>query len=149
MAKSTDNIFEYFTIIHIDVPGHYSTNKNKKTSTPTNFDCFDLLELATQIETIRNKLQLKPFMALGIGAACNVWSYYAMNFSERLKGMVLINPLASVAGWREWMADQLLSVMGTESEFMISSLKDSLINRYFPGVRNTFYFILFVQYLCL
>ena len=141
MLREYDSKFKYFTIVHIDAPQHhYDDNKDGDRNShgpPTIYndekvESFDLLELCTQIEEIRSKLGIERFIGLGVGAGCNVLTYYSMNYSHRLRGMILINGLSSGASWREWIFDKLLTGMGPQSQFLLDSLKGSLLTRYFP-----------------
>jgi pimeloyl-ACP methyl ester carboxylesterase len=147
MLEQYDTKFKYFNVVHIDAPQHHyedgdkASNANPDSSgghgPPSIFDdesveAFDLLELCTQIEEIRSRLQIENFLAVGVGAACNVWTYYAINYSHRLRGLILINGLGSVASWREWIFDTLLSAVGKKSQFLIDSFQSSLLTRYFP-----------------
>eukprot|EP00484_Ammonia_sp_Unknown_P022626 CAMPEP_0197023834 /NCGR_PEP_ID=MMETSP1384-20130603/4475_1 /TAXON_ID=29189 /ORGANISM="Ammonia sp." /LENGTH=383 /DNA_ID=CAMNT_0042452111 /DNA_START=74 /DNA_END=1225 /DNA_ORIENTATION=+ len=147
LMEQHDAKFKYFNVVHIDAPQHhYEDGDTTSTATadsanshgpPSIFDddsieAFDLLELCTQIEEIRSRLQIDKFVAIGVGAACNVWTYYAINYSHRLRGLILINGLGSVASWREWIFDALLSAVGQKSQFLIDSFQSSLLTRYFP-----------------
>jgi len=67
-----------------------------------------------------------------VGASCNIWTYYAMNYSQRMRGMILLNGIGSAASWREWIFDKMLSAIGSSSQFLIDSLTGSLLTRYFP-----------------
>merc|ERR1712228_888350 len=97
----------------------------------TNIEAFDLLELSSQIEEIRSRLQLDRFIAFGVGASCNIWTYYAMHYS-RMRGMILLNGIGSAASWREWIFDKMMAAMGSSSQFLTDSLASSLLTRYFP-----------------
>merc|ERR1712154_689124 len=118
---------------------HYLDNEDaaeQRTATfpnETNVEAFDLLELSSQIEEIRSKLQLHRFIGFGVGAACNVWTYYAMHYSQRMRGLILLNGIGSAASWRGWAFDKMMAAMGTSSQFLMQSLSSSLISRYFPG----------------
>jgi len=59
-------------------------------------------------------------------------TYYAMHYSQRMRGLILLNGLASAASWREWIFDKLMATMGSSSQFLIDSLASSLLTRYFP-----------------
>jgi len=137
MIKEYDVKFKYFTIIHIDAPQHHYNDDETLHGPPTifndtNIDSFDLLELCTQIEEIRSKLRIDKFIGFGIGSSTNIWTYYAMNYSHRLRGLILINGVSSGASWREWIFDKLLSGIGSNSQFLTDSLISSLLTRYFP-----------------
>jgi len=138
MLRAYDAKFRYFTVIHIDAPQHHYEDDAASTNSKTpkfydgDLESYDLLELASQIEEIRSALGIDRFVAMGVGAATNVWTYYAMNYSSRLRGMVLLNGLGSAASWREWIFEQLLRGMGAQSQFLADSLNSSLLTRYFP-----------------
>lgn len=137
MLLNYDVIFQYFNFVHINAPNHhiFDVTKNQKNINNAldnkNIECFDLLELATQIETIRKKLKITNFFALGVGAGCNVLSYYAMNYSFHLRGLILINPISCIASYKEWFADSLFSWLGNKSQFLRDSLTNSFMARYF------------------
>lgn len=136
MIKEYDDKFKYFTIVHIDAPQHhYSEDPNlviKDFPNDPNLAAFDLLELCSQIEEIRGKLRIDKFIGFGVGSACNVWTYYAMNYWRNLRGLILLNGIGSAASWKEWIFDGLLSSIGTTSQFLYDSLLSSLLTRYFP-----------------
>jgi len=143
MMKAYDTKFRYFNIVHIDAPQHHpksssriagtkQTSSTVTTTTKGDVDAFDLLELSSQIEEIRNKLQVDRFLAFGVGASCNVWTHYATNYSHRMRGMVLLNPVNNAASWTEWMFDVLLGKLGTSSQYLCDSFESSLFSRYFP-----------------
>ena len=133
MLRAYDDKFRYFTVVHIDAPQHhYEDTAPGKFHDDEAMEAFDLLELASQVEEIRAALQVERFVALGVGAATNVWTYYAINYSVRLRGMVLLNALGSGASWREWIFEQLLRGMGAQSQWLADSLASSLLTRYFP-----------------
>eukprot|EP00488_Nonionellina_sp_1-RS-2012_P004109 TRINITY_DN9165_c0_g1_i1.p1 TRINITY_DN9165_c0_g1~~TRINITY_DN9165_c0_g1_i1.p1 ORF type:complete len:182 (-),score=34.75 TRINITY_DN9165_c0_g1_i1:200-745(-) len=60
-----------------------------------------------------------------------------MNYSHRLRGMVLLNGVSGGCSWREWIFDTLLSAIGTTSQFLRDSLTSSLLTRYFPLAVST------------
>ena len=126
-------------MIHIDAPQHhYEDEEDQRTGAVPKFvddeklEAFDLLELCSQIEEIRSALQVDRFLAFGVGAACNIWTYYAMNYSHRLRGMVLLNPVGCGISWREWIFEKMLYSMGTKSQFLMDSFTSSMLTRYFP-----------------
>jgi len=142
MMREYDPKFQYFTIVHIDAPQHHFDDAERTDSTTTTsksfhnesaIEAFDLLELSSQIEEIRSKLQLDRFIGFGVGAACNIWTYYAMHYSQRMRGLILLNGIGSAASWREWIFDKMMGAMGASSQFLIDSLASSLLTRYFPG----------------
>eukprot|EP01084_Bolivina_argentea_P090660 163321_1 len=139
MMKSYDPKWRYFTIIHIDAPQHHYEDNVSSHGPPQFYEdesvvAFDLLELCTQIEEIRSALHIDRFIAFGVGSACNIWSYYAMNYSHRLRGMILLNGVSNACSWKEWIFDSMLSTLGTTSQFVIDSFRRSLLTRYFPRV---------------
>eukprot|EP01084_Bolivina_argentea_P039893 73715_1 len=109
-----DKKFKYFTIIHIDAPQHHYTDSTFKTN--ENIDQFDLLELATQIEEMRSKLCIDRFTGFGVGASCNTWTYYGINYCKRLLALILLNGIASGPSCKEWIFDTMLSAIGTNSQ---------------------------------
>ena len=139
MIREYDVKFKYFTIVHIDAPQHHfdDTERSDTKSTPfhneSNIEAFDLLELSSQIEEIRSKLQLDRFIGFGVGASCNIWTYYAMHYSQRMRALILLNGIGSPASWREWIFDKMMAAMGTSSQYLIDSLASSLLTRYFPS----------------
>eukprot|EP01084_Bolivina_argentea_P264506 448062_1 len=130
MIREYDEKFKYFTIVHIDAPQHHYNDSTVKTN--DNIDHFDLLELATQIEEIRSKLCIDRFIGFGVGASCNIWTYYGINYCKRLRGLILLNGIGSGPSWKEWIFDTMLSTIGTNSQWLIDSLRSSLLIRYFP-----------------
>lgn len=134
LIREYDDKFKYFTLVHIDAPQHHYDD-DAVIYNDDKIEVFDLLELASQIEEIRSKLGIDKFLAFGVGAACNIWTYYAINYSSKLRGMILVNGLGSVGSWREWIFDQLIYAMGTKSQFVIDSFHSSLLTRYFPKVQ--------------
>mmetsp|Transcript_30407 Transcript_30407/g.26824 ORF Transcript_30407/g.26824 Transcript_30407/m.26824 type:complete len:375 (+) Transcript_30407:87-1211(+) len=141
LIREYDPKFKYFTLVHIDAPQHHYDDIENEHGPSTIYnddkvESFDLLELASQIEEIRSKLGIERFLAFGVGAASNIFTHYAMNYSDRLRGMVLVNGLGSIASWREWIFDQLLWGIGSKSQFLVDSFQGSLLTRYFPKVQS-------------
>ena len=99
--REYDIKFKYFTLVHIDAPQHHYDDIEDEHGPPTIYnddkiESLDLLELASQTEEIRSKLGIERFVGIGVGAACNIWTYYAMNYSDRLRGLILVNGLGSI-----------------------------------------------------
>ncbi|TKR62481.1 hypothetical protein L596_026433 [Steinernema carpocapsae] len=58
--------------------------------------------LARIVETVVDHFQLKAFIGFGVGAGANVMLRYALEHQQKLDALVLVNCVASQAGWIEW-----------------------------------------------
>ncbi|ETO30368.1 hypothetical protein RFI_06752 [Reticulomyxa filosa] len=136
MVTSYESIFEYFVIVHIDPPGnHYNAELKKKAG----IESFDFESLSDDIYDLISK-QLKidwktrALIAFGIGSSCSLWTKLANTHPSLLRGMVLINPIADVASWKEWAFDKALqwTEHNKTGEYVKSIFWGSLLPRYFP-----------------
>ncbi|XP_028126035.1 protein NDL1-like isoform X3 [Camellia sinensis] len=87
-------------------------------------------DLADQIAEILDYFGLSAVMFMGVTAGAYIVSLFAMKYSQRVLGLILVSPLCKAPSWTEWLYNQVMSNLlyfyGT-----CSVAKELLLMRYF------------------
>ncbi|CAL5431842.1 unnamed protein product [Camellia sinensis] len=87
-------------------------------------------DVADQIAEILDYFGLSAVMFMGVTAGAYIVSLFAMKYSQRVLGLILVSPLCKAPSWTEWLYNQVMSNLlyfyGT-----CSVAKELLLMRYF------------------
>lgn len=115
-----------FCIYHISPPGHELGAAIIKPDDPE----LSVDDLADQIAEILDYFGLSAVMFMGVTAGAYMVSLFAMKYSQRVLGLILVSPLCKAPSWTEWLYNQVMSNLlyfyGT-----CSVAKELLLMRYF------------------
>ena len=121
-------IFEHFTIIHIDAPGHSyhcadALKSHKLDLKVLGSDLHEIVnETLNQLE-ISVKKERRKLIGLAIGASCHILYHSIGETAQLFDGIVCVNPLSpSTCKWSEWL------LYSTRSEYLTDYLLESQAN---------------------
>lgn len=95
-------------------------------------------ELAAQLLFILSNFGLKTIIGFGIGAGANVLARFALNNSDKVGALCLINCSSTTSGWMEW-GYQSFNTRYLRSKGMTQGVVDYLMWHHFgrnPEERN-------------
>jgi len=99
------HIFSRFCIYHVVFPGQVAHAEDLR---PGEFPSFD--EILDQLYTHLNRLGVKTFIGLGVGAGGTILLNYGLKFQNHMRGLVMISADPLEPGWSEYLigkADRL------------------------------------------
>ncbi|KAL6502017.1 Protein ndl2 [Orobanche gracilis] len=115
-----------FCIYHISPPGH---ELGAAAAAPDEAS-LSVDDLADQIAEILDYFGLGAVMCLGVTAGAYILALFAIKFSRRVIGLILVSPLCKAPSWTEWLCNKVMSnilyICG-----MCSIVKELLLMRYF------------------
>ncbi|XP_075508266.1 protein NDL2-like isoform X2 [Primulina tabacum] len=118
-----------FCIYHISPPGHELGAAVACPEEPL----LSVDDLADQIAEILNYFGLGAVMCLGVTAGAYIITLFALKYSQRVMGLILVSPLCKAPSWTEWFWNKVMSnllyICG-----MCGLAKDLLLMRYFSKV---------------
>ncbi|XP_057477701.1 protein NDL2-like [Actinidia eriantha] len=115
-----------FCIYHISPPGH------ELGAAIINSDeaVLSVDDLADQIAEVLDYFGLGAVMGMGVTAGAYILSMFAIKYTQRVLGLILISPLCKGPSWTEWLYNKVMSNLlyfyGT-----CSLVKELLLMRYF------------------
>lgn len=59
-------------------------------------------DLAAQLLFVMSHFSLKLIIGFGVGAGANILARFALNHSDKVGALCLINCSSTTAGWMEW-----------------------------------------------
>ncbi|VDM39844.1 unnamed protein product [Toxocara canis] len=89
---------EKFCVYNINAPGQ----EMDATPLPDNYVYPTMDGLAKIVETCVEHFEIKNFIGFGVGAGANVMLRYALQNESKLDALILVNCVATTAGWIEW-----------------------------------------------
>ncbi|XP_057306259.1 protein NDRG1-like isoform X2 [Hydractinia symbiolongicarpus] len=95
--------YDKFVVYHIDAPGQQQGAE--KLSSEYQFP--SLPKMGEMLGPVLEHFQLTDVIGLGIGAGASVLVHAAMSFPEKFLGIVLVDPAAKSAGFKEWGEEKL------------------------------------------
>ncbi|KAI3674743.1 hypothetical protein L2E82_51969 [Cichorium intybus] len=119
-------LLQNFCIYHITPPGH------EVGAAPI---CIDdpvpsIEDLSDQILVVLNHFRLGSVMCMGAMAGAYILTQFAIKYSERVTGLILISPICRAPSWNEWFYNKFMS--NVLYYYGINDLlKELLIHRYF------------------
>ncbi|XP_010541051.1 PREDICTED: pollen-specific protein SF21 isoform X2 [Tarenaya hassleriana] len=115
-----------FCIYHISPPGHELGAAPICSDDPSP----SVEDLADQILEVVNFFGLGAVMCMGVTAGAYVLTLFAMKYTDRVTGLILISPLCNSPSWTEWFYYKVMSNL-LYYYGMCGLLKDLLLQRYF------------------
>ncbi|KAI3713748.1 hypothetical protein L1987_72334 [Smallanthus sonchifolius] len=115
-----------FCIYHISPPGH------EWGAAPISHDdpALSADDLADQVADVLDYFGLGAVMCLGVTAGAYVLTLFAIKYTQRVIGLILVSPLCKTPSWSEWLfnkvASNVLYYYG-----MCGLVKELLLMRYF------------------
>ncbi|KAI3701415.1 hypothetical protein L6452_26465 [Arctium lappa] len=124
--ESASLLLHNFCIYHITPPGHElgAASISIDDSVPTAEDFSD------QILEVLNHFRLGSVMCMGVMAGAYILTLFALKYSERVTGLILVSPLCRAPTWNEWLCNKFMSNL-LYYYGMTDLLKEFLLHRYF------------------
>uniref|UniRef100_A0A0M3HX41 N-myc downstream regulated n=2 Tax=Ascaris TaxID=6251 RepID=A0A0M3HX41_ASCLU len=95
---SVADFTDKFCVYNINAPGQ----EMDAAPLPDNYVYPTMDGLAKIVETCVEHFEIKSFIGFGVGAGANVMLRYALQNGAKLDALVLVNCVATTAGWIEW-----------------------------------------------
>ncbi|XP_072930736.1 protein NDRG3 isoform X2 [Epargyreus clarus] len=127
-------LLENFCVYHVNAPGQ----EEGAPSLPEDYIYPTMDELANQLNYVLGHFGIKSFIGFGVGAGANILARFALNNSQKVDALALINCTSSQAGWIEW-AYQKMNSRSLRSRGMTQGVLDYLMWHHFgryPEERN-------------
>lgn len=123
---TTRSVLENFCVYHVSAPGqeegapslpeeyviqsiksiiYVEKHKNIHINHQIYFDSYiypTMDELAAQLLFVMSHFGLKSIIGFGVGAGANILARFALNHSEKVAALCLINCSSTASGWMEW-----------------------------------------------
>ncbi|KAG8381824.1 hypothetical protein BUALT_Bualt05G0013000 [Buddleja alternifolia] len=115
-----------FCVYHISPPGHELGAAVVGPEEPSL--CVD--DLADQIAEILDYFGLDSVMCLGVTAGAYILTLFAIKYSKRVTGLILVSPLCKAPSWKEWLYNKVISNLLYMCG-MHGLVKELLLMRYF------------------
>lgn len=115
-----------FCIYHISPPGH------EMGAAATSYDDLALSanDLADQVAEVLDYFGLGAVMCLGVTAGAYVLTLFAIKYTRRVVGLILVSPLCKPPSWSEWLSNKVMSNV-LYYYGMCGLVKELLLTRYF------------------
>jgi len=123
-ARRSEDFYKKFTVVYIDAPGQ----QLEAPEISADIDHLDMEVLATQIDQVLERLEIKSFIGFGVGAGAYILGLYATRNPSRVEAMVLCGAMCGKCGWIEWRQKCFALLMDKVSK---DYLKDLLCYRWF------------------
>ncbi|KAG6700714.1 hypothetical protein I3842_08G126100 [Carya illinoinensis] len=118
-----------FCIYHIDAPGHELLQVGAEIISP-DAPLLSINDLADQVAEVLDYFGLKEVMCVGVTASAYILTLFAMKYTERVLGLILVSPICRAPSWTEWLYNKvLLNLLYFYG--MCGVLKECLLQRYF------------------
>ncbi|XP_073300119.1 protein NDL2-like isoform X2 [Primulina huaijiensis] len=118
-----------FCIYHISPPGHEFGAAIVGLDDPS----LSVDDLADQIAEVLDHFGLGAVMCLGVTAGAYILTLFAIKYSHRVMGLILVSPLCKAPSWTEWLCNKVLSKL-LHICGMCGLMKELLLTRYFSKV---------------
>ncbi|KAE9446338.1 hypothetical protein C3L33_21764, partial [Rhododendron williamsianum] len=118
-----------FCIYHISPPGHELLQLGAAILNPDD-PVLSAEDLADQIAEVLDYFGLGAVMCMGVTAGAYILTLFAMKYTQRTLGLILISPLCKAPSWTEWLYNKVMSNL-IYFYGMCSLVKDLLLMRYF------------------
>ncbi|GJS65285.1 pollen-specific protein SF21-like protein isoform X1 [Tanacetum coccineum] len=66
-------------------------------------------DLADQVADVLDYFGLGPVMCLGVTAGAYVLTLFAIKYTQRVIGLILVSPLCKTPSWSEWLSNKVMS----------------------------------------
>jgi len=125
-ARRRYDVFKEIAVVHIDAPGQQKDARELSNE----ISYLDMEVLASQIEKVVTKLEIKSFFAFGVGAGAYILGLYATRYPARVKGLILVGAMAKKCGWIEWRHKWYALIM---NKIFDGKLKEYFLWRWFSS----------------
>lgn len=115
-----------FCIYHISPPGHELGAAEISPDEPV----LSVDDLADQIAEVLDYFRLGAVMCMGITAGAYILTLFAIKYTKRVMGLILVSPLCKSPSWTEWLCNKVMSNLLYFCG-MCSFVKELLLVRYF------------------
>ncbi|KAL8266995.1 hypothetical protein R6Q59_004339 [Mikania micrantha] len=115
-----------FCIYHISPPGH------EWGAAPVSHDDLALSvdDLVDQVADVLDYFGLGAVMCLGVTAGAYVLTLFAIKYTRRVIGLILVSPICKTPSWSEWLFNKVISNV-LYYYGMCGVVKELLLMRYF------------------
>ncbi|KAH7571931.1 hypothetical protein ACOSP7_014836 [Xanthoceras sorbifolium] len=121
-----------FCIYHIDAPGHELEADVISADAPV----LSVDDLVEQVAEVLDFFGLKKVLCLGVTAGAYILTLFAMKYTDRVLGLILVSPICKAPSWTEWLYNKVLMNM-LYFYGMCGMLKECLLQRYFSKELRT------------
>ncbi|XP_057497528.1 protein NDL1-like [Actinidia eriantha] len=119
-------LLQNFCIYHMNAPGHESGAAVISSDVPL----LSVDDLADQVAEVLDFFGLKEVFCLGVTAGAYILTLFAMQYRDRVLGLILVSPICKTPSWTEWLYNKvLLNLLYFYG--MRGLLKECLLHRYF------------------
>ncbi|XP_019175866.1 PREDICTED: pollen-specific protein SF21-like [Ipomoea nil] len=115
-----------FSIYHISPPGH----ELGATTISPDEAVLSVDDLADQITEVLDYFGLGAVVCMGVTAGAYVLTLFAIKYTKRVMGLILVSPLCKAPSWTEWLCNKVMSNLLYFCG-MCSLVKELLLMRYF------------------
>ncbi|XP_060208455.1 protein NDL2-like [Lycium barbarum] len=115
-----------FCIYHISPPGHELGAAVMSLDDPV----LSVDDLADQIVEVLDYFRLGKVMCMGVTAGAYILTLFAIKYTQRVMGLILISPLCKAPSWTEWLCNKVMTNLLYFCG-MCSLVKELLLLRYF------------------
>ncbi|CAK9180001.1 unnamed protein product [Ilex paraguariensis] len=115
-----------FCIYHISPPGHELGAAVMSPDEPV----LSVDELADQVAGVLDYFGLGAVMCMGVTAGAYILTLFAIKYSQRVLGLIVVSPLCKAPSWTEWLYNKVLSNL-LYFYGMSGLVKDLLLMRFF------------------
>uniref|UniRef100_A0A3P8VFT2 N-myc downstream regulated 1a n=1 Tax=Cynoglossus semilaevis TaxID=244447 RepID=A0A3P8VFT2_CYNSE len=101
--EDMSEIMQHFAVCHVDAPGqHEGAN-----TFSTGYEYPSMDQLAETLPLVLKHFGLKTVIGMGIGAGAYVLTRFALDYSNLVEGLLLININPCAEGWMDWAAHKI------------------------------------------
>ncbi|XP_076916117.1 protein NDL2-like [Bidens hawaiensis] len=115
-----------FCIYHITPPGH----ELGAAAMPYDYPALSVDDLADQVAEVLDYLGLGAVMCMGVTAGAYILTLFAIKYTRRVLGLILISPLCKPPSWTEWLCNKFMANV-LYYYGMCGLVKELLLIRYF------------------
>ncbi|KAA8525176.1 hypothetical protein F0562_006960 [Nyssa sinensis] len=115
-----------FCIYHISPPGHELGAAVISPDDPV----LSVDDLADQIADVLDYFGLGAVMCLGVTAGAYILALFAIKYTQRVLGLILVSPICKAPSWTEWLYNKVMSNL-LYFYGMCGLVKELLVMRYF------------------
>nr|GMC52935.1 pollen-specific protein SF21-like isoform X2 [Ipomoea batatas] len=115
-----------FSIYHISPPGH----ELGAAAISPDEEVLSVDDLADQITEVLDYFGLGAVMCMGVTAGAYILTLFAIKYTKRVMGLILVSPLCKAPSWTEWLCNKVMSNLLYFCG-MCSLVKELLLMRYF------------------